>query len=198
MKNPLLRTWLQARCWLMLASFAVFLLGCSALLPHGERKVVSRWQDFDTAMEMYERVVPYQTSEWELDALGFSPRIQPNVQILNGAEIAERFQRAAFDGGELPRGLQDCFRDYSACYGYHVKQRSTRDKRYGNFLADFMNFKRKTETRGWEFTALIVLIDGQVVYKQWSGTPEIHEYRDETNPLGPLQGVGPSLIPSAR
>ena len=58
-----------------------------------------------------------------------------------------------------------------------------------------LNFKRKVETKGWEFNAVIVLIKDQVVYKTWSGTPEIHEYSDTTNPLGPLQTIGPSLVP---
>lgn len=178
-----------------LALVLIGTLGCSAMLPHGERKVVSRWPDFDTATQMYDRIVPYQTREADLEQFGFSPHMQPNVRILNGAEIAERFQHGALDKASLPAGLRDCFSRYEDCYGYEVRQRSTHEQRYGNFLADFMNFKRKTETRGWEFSALIVLIRDQVVYKQWSGTPEIHEYRDETNPLGPLQGIGPSIAP---
>ena len=170
-------------------------LGCSGLLPHGESTVVSRWEDFDSAKGMYDQIVPYQTREEALDDLGFSPRKQPNVRILNHAEIAQYFLAGSVDGAPLPPGLRDCFARYAVCYGYEVKQRATEDQRYGNFLADFMNFRRKTVIRGWEFSALIVLIDGQVVYKLWSGTPEIHQQRDETNPLGPLQGVGPAMVP---
>jgi hypothetical protein len=178
---------------LTLGVVVIAISGCSALLPHEERKVVSRWEDFESAKQDYDRIVPYQTAEAELDELGFSPRRQPNVRILNHADIAQHFLVGSIDGSTLPPGLKDCFTRYSACYGYEVSQRATEGKRYGNFLADFMNFRRKTVTRGWEFSALIVLIEGQVVYKLWSGTPEIHQKHDETNPLGPLQGVGPSL-----
>ena len=36
--------------------------------------------------------------------------------------------------------------------------------------------------------------DGLVVYKVWSGTPRIDEYRDRNNPLGPLQGAGGEVV----
>lgn len=169
--------------------------GCSALLPHGESKVVSDWSTFDEAMAAFDAVVPYQTSEPDLEQLGFSPKRQANVQILNHADIAERFLLVSLNGSQLPPGLRDCMDRGGDCYAYEVKRRITRDRRYGNFFADFLNFKRKSVTRGWEFNALIVLIEDTVVYKLWSGTPDIHEYRDKTNPLGPLQGVGPALAP---
>lgn len=171
-------------------------LGCSALLPHEESAVVSHWDSFDAAKQAYEQITPYQTGEEELMQLGFSPQVQPNVRILNHAEIAQHFLVGAVDDAMLPPALHDCFMRYATCYGYELRRRAMEDRRYGNFLADFMNFRRKTETRGWEFSALIVLIDGQVVYKLWSGTPEIRQKRDETNPLGPLQDIGPSLTPS--
>lgn len=157
--------------------------------------MVSHWDNFDAAKRAYEQILPYQTDESELERLGFSPYVQPNVRILNHADIAQHFLQGTFEGAMLPPALRDCFANYAACYGYEIRQRSTEDKRYGNFVADFMNFRRKTETRGWEFSALIVLIDGQVVYKVWSGVPEIYQKHDETNPLGPLQGIGPSLAP---
>ncbi|HOI17098.1 MAG TPA: hypothetical protein PK036_12230 [Geobacteraceae bacterium] len=33
-------------------------------------------------------------------------------------------------------------------------------------------------------------MDNLVVYKVWSGTLHIEEYRQQTNPLGPLQETG--------
>ena len=69
------------------------------------------------------------------------------------------------------------------------------DKRYGNVVADLFNFNRKVETRGWEFNAVVVLVEKLVVYKSWSGTPSIHERSHTTNPLGPLQSIGPALTP---
>ena len=37
-------------------------------------------------------------------------------------------------------------------------------------------------------------LDGLVIYKVWSGTPKIEEYRDINNPLGPLQGIGSDAV----
>lgn len=178
-----------------IALLAMLAAGCSALLPHSESRVVSQWANYDEASQSFGRIEPYKTRESDLEDLGFSPHGQPNVRMLNYADIAEHFSPVALDRSELPAGLRECFERNSECYGYRYERRVTKDKRYGSFLADFFNFRRKTETKGWAFDALIVLIDGQVVYKLWSGTPEIHEYQDKTNPLGPLQGIGPSLTP---
>ncbi|MDJ0740120.1 MAG: hypothetical protein QNJ91_10400 [Gammaproteobacteria bacterium] len=180
--------------WLLLVPGLLY--GCSAALPHGESRLVSRWSSFAEAKQAYDQVVAYQTRRQDLRALGFSPDSQPNVRILNHADLAERFLLvSANNPEELPEGLRECREKSADCDGYEVQQRQTRDRRYGNFFADIFNFKRKTEITGWEFTALLVLVDDVVVYKVWGGTPDIREYRDKTNPLGPLQGVGPDLVP---
>jgi hypothetical protein len=181
--------------WVLLASGLLY--GCSAALPHGESRVVSHWSSFDEAKQAYDRIAPYQTRREDLAALGFSPDAQPNVRILNHADLAERFMLVSANNLEqLPRGLRECQKNCASCFGYEVEQRQTRDRRYGGFLADFFNFKRKTEITGWEFKALLVLVDDLIVYKVWGGTPDIRQYRDKTNPLGPLQGVGPDIVPS--
>ena len=41
---------------------------------------------------------------------------------------------------------------------------------------------------------MFVLDDGLVIYKVWSGTPNIDEYQDTNNPLGPLQGIGSGAV----
>jgi hypothetical protein len=66
--------------------------------------------------------------------------------------------------------------------------------RTGNFLADFSNFRRNTETSGWRFNALILFVDDLVVYRSWGGQPAVLETEVTNNPLGPLQDVGPSLL----
>jgi hypothetical protein len=60
-------------------------------------------------------------------------------------------------------------------------------------VLDFVNFHRQSVTTGWKFSALIVVIDNQVVYTQWSGEPQIHTTIDRKNPLGPLQNFDESL-----
>ncbi len=176
--------------------FALLLAGCSSLLPHEEYEVTSDWDSFEDAKAAYDGIELYGTLEDDLERLGFGPASRGNVRILNHADIAERFMPVILRGAEnLPVGLRSCLARADDCYAYEVKRRVRHSQRYGNFFADFMNFKRKTKTEGWEFNALIVLVDRQVVYKIWSGVPDVDEYHEETNPLGPLQGIGPSLTP---
>ena len=174
----------------------ILLSGCSSLLPSGDSVVVSQWQSFDQAMSAYQAIEPFQTEHEQLAELGFSPDSGPNVRIIRHGEIIERLIAVPTRHYQsLPSGLQQCLEQMEACYGHQVKVRVTHDRRYGNVLADLFNFRRKIETRGWEFQALIVLIDRRVVYKTWSGTPEIQEYQEVNSPLGPLQSIGPAVVP---
>jgi hypothetical protein len=59
---------------------------------------------------------------------------------------------------------------------------------------DFMNFKRQVDVSGWQFHAVLVVKDDVVVYKTWSGKPHVQQLEVERSPLGPLQGIGPSLL----
>ncbi len=172
------------------------LLAACTVLPHGNQVVISKWESFEQAMQAYQQVQPYVTSLEQLNELGFTPDSQANVRILNRAEIVERLIATPDHYHDsLPRGLRECLNLTDDCYAHEVRVRVTRDKRHGNVVADFLNFRRKVETRGWEFNALIVLIKDLVVYKSWSGTPQIHKRSDTTNPLGPLQSIGPALTP---
>jgi hypothetical protein len=47
---------------------------------------------------------------------------------------------------------------------------------------------------GWRFNALILFVDDLVVYRSWGGQPAVNEVEVTSNPLGPLQDVGPSLL----
>ena len=82
------------------------------------------------------------------------------------------------------------------CIGYFMEPSRIDRKRVGNFMLDFLNFKRDTLTTGWKFGALIVVVDDKVVFKQWSGRPRIEETELRRNPLGPLQGLGEGLRPT--
>ena len=177
---------------LVIGGLSTLLLGCTSLLPHEDERVISPWDSFDEAMSAYEQVVPFESDTTELRDLGFAPDGQVNVHILNQSEVIERLVPTDLIARQdLPRGLRECLDAGERCRAYEVTQRELQRKRYGNFFADFFNFKRKSETRGWRFNALMVLVDDRVVFKQWSGTPSVHEYSDQVNPLGPLQGIGP-------
>ena len=174
---------------------ALLLAGCSAMLPHGEEIRVSRWSSFEEAKQAFDAVEPYVSDTTHLRGLGFDPDANPNVRILNYLEVLDRvLPDKVLTRDDLAPGLQDCVAAGEACRAFEVNQRETHNKRYGNFVADFLNFRRKTEIRGWEFNAVIVLRDKLVVYKIWSGKPNILEKETKTNPLGPLQGIGPDVV----
>lgn len=182
----------SVRRFLLIGSLSAALVGCTSLLPHEDERVISPWGSFDEAMSAYEKVMPFESDRVLLRDLGFAPDGQVNVHILNQSEVIERLVPSHLVARQdLPRGLRACLDAGERCRAYEVTQRELHRKRYGNFFADFLNFKRKSETRGWTFNALMVLVDDLVVFKQWSGTPSVHEYSDQVNPLGPLQGIGP-------
>ena len=56
-------------------------------------------------------------------------------------------------------------------------------------------FNRKTRKTGWNFNALIVLNRGKVVYKLWSGEPNLERYETKKKPLGPLQELDGVMRP---
>jgi hypothetical protein len=95
---------------------------------------------------------------------------------------------------DLDPGVLACLDAREACRGWEVTAARIQKERTGNFLADFTNFSRRTETTGWRFNALILLINDVVVYRAWSGQPRVNVIEVQTNPLGPLQDIGPALV----
>jgi hypothetical protein len=177
--------------YFLILTTSLTLAGCGSLLPHGEDKVISQWKQFKDVKADYDKVIPYQSKREDLDELGFTPEKSPNVRILNHFEILNRVApHNAVGRADLPTGLLKCLHAEDGCQAYEVKLVVTENKRYGGFLADFFNFRRKVQITGWAFNAVFVLQNGLVVYKVWNGTPQIEEYRDTVNPLGPLQGIG--------
>jgi hypothetical protein len=62
-------------------------------------------------------------------------------------------------------------------------------RRHGNFFLDFLSFRRQTETTGWRFEALVVVVGHRVAYKLWEGNPAVLSRQDRIQPLGPLQEI---------
>ncbi len=76
------------------------------------------------------------------------------------------------------------------CNGYVFEPQVVNSNRYGNFWMDTFKFKRKTKESGWKYKATFLIVDAVVVDKFWSGEPKIDQYKEEVNPLGPLQELG--------
>jgi hypothetical protein len=49
------------------------------------------------------------------------------------------------------------------------------------------------DVHGWSFHALILAVDGRVVYVLHGGEPIIKEQETNKQPLGPLQGWGDAI-----
>ena len=179
-----------------IALLAVLLLsGCGSLLPSGGEKTTSQWESFEAVKQAYDQVQLQQTREESLHELGFTPERSPNVRILNHLEIVNRLMpNQALRHEDMPPGLLSCLEVQDGCRAYELNLQVITNVRYGNFLADFLNFRRKTHIRGWAFDAVFVLQDGMVVYKVWNGVPQIDEYSDVNNPLGPLQSIGGDAV----
>ena len=98
---------------------------------------------------------------------------------------------------DLPASVRECLEAKDNCQAYELDLTVTRSKRYGNLFLDIFAFNRKTRETGWNFKALIILNRGKVVYKLWSGEPNLERYETKKRPLGPLQELDGMLhVPS--
>lgn len=184
---------LRIKTWLGIVA-ATLIGGCAGLLPAARQEVNHSWHDFGDAKQSYDKITPYTTTVETTRTLGFDPTKTPNMQILNQAQVVNAVLPSPLqERATIPRGIADCMRAQEACTGYLIEPSVISQKRVGNFFLDFLNFKRNTETTGWKFSALIVVIDGVVVYKQWNGQPKIETTDLRINPMGPLQSMGETM-----
>ena len=176
----------------------LFVSGCS-LLPSVQQTTKSPWNSFDEAKASYDRLSPYKTKTEELEKLGFNPFTTPNIKILTYLDIIQKFMfNPSIKKEDLDKGVQACIDAKTNCKAYEIQPKFSFNKRYGNVLLDLFNFKRKSHQTGWEFDALVVIVDDIVVYKLWGGKPAIDETRETKNPLGPLQDASDLLIDITR
>lgn len=177
----------------VLPSTVCLLTACASLLPTSQDKSVQPWKSFEEAKASYDKIQPYVTDMEAVRKLGFDPFKTPNMKILNHAQVVQAVVPPPIhDNGVVPQGIRECIKAQDDCQGFYMEPNRLNRKRVGNFMLDFMNFKRETMTTGWKFGALIVVVNDLVVYKEWSGTPSILEQSVQRNPLGPLQGLGSS------
>lgn len=178
-----------------LIALAVALSGCSALLPKGEGLTDSPWQSYQEAQQTFDKIVANATTVADLRQLKLDPTSNPNIAILNYSDILRRFVPSpSINTVDLENGVQECIRAKSACKGHEINIRVIKRNRYGNFLVDFLNFRRKVDVVGWSFNAVLLIKDDVVIYKLTGGQPAIHEHEETRNPLGPFQGIGESNL----
>jgi hypothetical protein len=177
------------------AAVMVALSGCAALLPASKKETVSDWGSYDQARKSLAAIDPYKTVRADLNASGLDPRVNPNITVLHYADVVQRFAAAALlKPEEMDQGIRDCLRAGRRCSGYAITVKKLDRNRVGNFWLDSFRFKRETVTAGWGVDALLVFVDDLVVYELVGGQPNITEYEEERNPLGPLQGWGDQFM----
>ncbi|MDD5335701.1 MAG: hypothetical protein PHS32_18355 [Rhodoferax sp.] len=177
-----------------LISAALLQGGCSSMLPkvHNES---SPFASFDEARQAIDALIPMKSDVAALTRMGIDPVKQANTTILTQADIVRRFVPSALLKREdLDPGVLACLEAREACRGWEITAARIGKARTGNFLADFTNFSRRSETTGWRFNALILLVNDLVVYRAWGGQPNVNEVEVNTNPLGPLQEMGPAIL----
>ncbi len=174
------------RPWLPLC---LCLCGCTpAILPTSQSVTVNPWTSYQEMQTLFDRIVPNQTTVEDLKAMKLDPRANPNIVILNYSDILKRFiPSPSINAHDLDLGVQECIQAKTACEGYEINQAVMERNRYGNFFADFLNFKRKTDVVGWRFNGIVLIKNNVVIYKLTGGEPAIHKYEENLNPLGPLQ-----------
>ena len=182
----------MASAWVVVVVLALGLGACSSLLPEGHDEKVSPWKTYDDAKTAFDAIALGETDRETVHRLGFDPANIANVQILNYSQVVRLVLPASpvLTEQEVPAGLRACIQAQARCVGYQLDLERLERQRVGNFFADFLNFRRETHITGWRFAALVVMVDDRVVYKHWSGQPQVRETRVNRNPLGPFQGSG--------
>ena len=174
---------------------ALLLSSCADLLPRAKQETQTPWRSYAEAYVMFEQIVPGKTHLADLKALKIDPDQTPNVALLSHADLLRRlFPATSYDADKIEPGLRACMSSQHNCFAYEIEQVSLDRRRFGNFWADFFNFRREVDISGWRFNAVIVVKGDSVVYKMWSGKPNVHQIEDESTPLGPFQSLGPSLL----
>ena len=171
--------------------------GCATWLPESHTDTTP-FKTYDEARKAVEALVPMKSDWTALETNGFTPKEHPNTTLLTHADVARRFLPSAILKREdLDPGIIYCLESRDACHGLEIIGNKIARERKGSFWADFLNFQRRTETTGWRFTALILLVNDLVVYRSWSGQPKVNEVEVTRNPLGPLQDIGPPTVTNA-
>lgn len=168
-----------------------WLTGCSSMLPETYTNTTS-FRSFDEARAALEALEPRKSDRKALESKGFAPSDHPNMTLLTHADVMHRFLPSALLKREdLDPGILACLEARDACRGVEVEGGRISKVRTGWFWPDFLNFHRRTETTGWRFRALVLLVNDEIVYRSWSGQPKIDEVEIVKRPMGPLQNIIP-------
>ena len=180
--------------WLALGALSC-IAGCASLLPTSKVEMKMPWQNYAEAKATFDRIIIQHTTIDELNAMAINADVTPNIVLLNQTDLLRRLANVPLlDPGMLDDGLRACLIKRQKCTGLEIEQTHTERERIGSFWLDVLGFRQEASVTGWRFNAVIVLDENVVIFKVWSGQPNIRKREEERNPLGPLQGFGSALI----
>src|SRR5436190_16944319 len=138
--------------------------GCSSMLPKSKEVTASPWQTYQAAQETFDKIIPGQTTIAELRNMSLDPGSNPNIAILNYADVMRKFMlNQSFSINDLDDGVRQCVLANIVCRGFEITQSSVQKQRMGNVIFDVLGFHRETHTAGWRFNGLIRIKDDVVV-----------------------------------
>ncbi len=164
------------------------------VLPSTVETTQTPFQSYRSAEDAFNQVKPFVTTARELKVRGFDPYVTPNIKVLNYLDLVPRFlPQQSMKSDDLDPAVQACLSARERCAGWLAEPSISSKDRTGNVALDVLGFERETTSTGWKASMLLLVQDGVVVYKLWSGTPSILEVKTEKKPLGPLQDLsGPA------
>ena len=178
--------------WLVLifGTSLVVLAGCGGLLPDQQVQSASPFQSYDQVVESFNQIVPGMTNAQDLPNLGFDSRTA-NVDVLSYVDIETRFLQApGLRWDHLDPAVQACIRAEAYCNGYVFHPSHSSNKRLGAVVPDLLGFERITRSVRWSADVTLLVMNGRVVHKVFSGTPRSENLDDRKQPLGPVQDLG--------
>lgn len=182
----------------LMAGTSLLLAGCGGgLLPEQKAQTALPFETYDQVVEAFDQIVPGMTRAEDLPNIGFDAR-KGNVDVISYLGIEERFLPAAGVRWEhLDPNVRACIQAQLWCTGFVFHPSRTRSKRTGGFFADVMGFERITLSERWSAEVILLVMNGRVVHKVFSGNPRTQNLEDKLQPLGPLQDLGGAVARQA-
>ena len=190
---------LSLLCLAFLSVSSLLLLsGCGGgLLPDQKAQSASPFESYDQVVDAFDQIVPGMTRADDLANIGFDARTG-NVDVLSYLDIEGRFLPAAGVRWEhLNPAVQACIRAEAYCNGYVFHPSHSSNKRLGAVVPDLLGFERITRSVRWSADVTLLVMNGRVVHKVFSGTPRSENLDDRKQPLGPVQDLGGVLAHAA-
>jgi hypothetical protein len=186
----------------IVASLAVtlVLVGCGGLglLPYQTDIQNTKFRSFKQVTSAYDQIQPGATRISDLTEIGFDTSASPNVEMLSYLGIIERFMpRDSIKYDNLDPAVQRCIDARDRCTALVFRPERLHQERTGNWALDVLGFERTTVNYGWSAEVMLLIQDGRVAYKVMSGRPNIQDYHDKVQPLGPFQDLGNAVVHTA-